>query len=208
MGMAQQEESNSVFCSTLVDLVRLRAEQQPDDLAYRFLPSGQTNGEVEEWTYEGLDVRARTIAAQLQEARAEGERALLLYTPGLDFISAFLGCLYAKVVAVPAYPPHPTRLERTLPRLRAIAQDSGARFILTTRALANSKNLISQAPEMSKAEWIATDQPAKDIASAWRQPEISGDTLTFLQYTSGSTGRPKGVINTHANLLHNERMIA
>src|SRR6185436_9914944 len=98
MGMVQQETSLPVYCSTLVELLRLRAEQQPDALAYRFLPSGQINGDIEEWTYGELDLRARTIAAQLQEARAEGERALLLYTPGLDFISAFFGCLYAKVV--------------------------------------------------------------------------------------------------------------
>jgi amino acid adenylation domain-containing protein len=206
--MAQQEASLPVYCTTLVELLRLRAKQQPDDLAYRFLPSGQINGNIEEWTYRGLDLRARTIAAQLQEASAEGERALLLYPPGLEFISAFLGCLYAKVVAVPAYPPHPTRLDRTLPRLRAIAQDSGARFILTTRSLANNQTLVSQAPEMADACWIATDQPVEHIASAWRQPEITGETLTFLQYTSGSTGQPKGVINTHANLLHNERLIA
>jgi acyl-CoA synthetase (AMP-forming)/AMP-acid ligase II len=105
--MAQRGEDLSVDCTTLVELVRLRAEQQADDLAYRFLPAGQISGDMEEWTYGELDLRARTIAAQLQEARAEDERALLLYPPGLEFISAFLGCLYAKAIAVPAYPPHP-----------------------------------------------------------------------------------------------------
>src|SRR5918911_1404587 len=143
--MAQQEVSPPTHCTTLVELLCLRAQQQPDALVYRFLPSGQINGDAEEWTYGELDLRARAIAAQLQEASAEGERALLLYPPGLEFISAFLGCLYAKVVAVPAYPPHPTRLDRTLPRLRAIAQDSGARFVLTTKSLANNQRLISQA---------------------------------------------------------------
>jgi amino acid adenylation domain-containing protein len=206
--MARQEASLPVYCTSLVEVLRLRAQQQPDELAYRFLPSGQINGDTEEWTYGELDRRARTIAAQLQEAHAEDERALLLYPPGLEFISAFLGCLYARVVAVPAYPPHPTRLDRTLPRLQAIAQDSGARFILTTRSLANNQRLISQAPEMADACWIATDQLTEHLASAWRQPELTGETLTFLQYTSGSTGQPKGVINTHANLLHNERLIA
>src|SRR5258708_36801189 len=112
--MAQREASLPLHCTTLVELLRLRAKQQPNQLVYRFLPVGQISGEAQEWTYGELDLRARTIAAQLQEEQAEGERALLLYPPGLEFISAFLGCLYSKVVAVPAYPPHPTRLDRTL----------------------------------------------------------------------------------------------
>ena len=56
-----------------------------------------------------LDRRARALAARLQARGLAGRRALLLYPPGLEFIAAFFGCLYAGVVAVPAYPPRPNR---------------------------------------------------------------------------------------------------
>src|SRR5262249_42731687 len=85
---------------TLVDLVRRRAAIQPEQCAFTFL----VDGEAQELslTYAALDRRARAIAAQLQALTAAGERALLLYPPGLDFIETFLGCLYASVIAVPA----------------------------------------------------------------------------------------------------------
>src|SRR5205807_5144727 len=91
-------------CNTLVDLLRRRVEQNPNALIYRYLLSGDVDGPVQEWTYNDLDLRARAIASQLQAAGAEGERVLLLYPPGLEFIAAFLGCSYAAAVAVPTYP--------------------------------------------------------------------------------------------------------
>src|SRR5687767_7068156 len=139
-------------CDTLVDLMQLQAERQPKSLAYRFLASGDVDGAVEQWTYGELDLRARAIAARLQEGQAEGERVLLLYAPGLEFIAAFLGCVHAGAIAVPAYP------HRTLDRLRAIARDSRARFVLTTSAfLRISRTLRGQAPELDEAQWIPTD---------------------------------------------------
>src|SRR3954471_2135476 len=105
--------------ATLVDLLRWRALHQFDRRAYTFLVDGETD-EIG-LTYGELDRQARAIAAMLQRVAAPGDRALLLYPPGPEYIAAFFGCLYAGVVAVPAYPPNPARLDRTLPRLRAIA---------------------------------------------------------------------------------------
>ena len=102
--------------ATLVDLLRARAAEKGEDTLYTFLADGEA--EEASLSYAGLDRRARAIGARLQEAGAAGERALLLYPPGLDFIAAFFGCLYAGAVAVPAYPP---RAGRTQPRLRSIA---------------------------------------------------------------------------------------
>ncbi|WP_437329115.1 AMP-binding protein [Sorangium sp. So ce381] len=195
-------------CETLVDLLRLRAEAQGDALAFRFLTTGDVDGGSEEWTFRDLHLRAMGIAASLQAAGAAADRALLLYAPGLDFIAAFMGCVYAGVVAVPTYPPNPAQLDRTLPRLRAIARDAGARFVLTTGLIASlSEALRAQAPELSELRWIATDALEPGAASAWRAPDISGETLAFLQYTSGSTGHPKGVMVSHANVIANERAI-
>ena len=92
---------------SLVDILRWRAKNQPHRLAYRFLADGEYDEVV--LTYEDLDRRARSIGALLQSSARVGDRALLLFPPGLDFIAAFFGCLYAKIMAIPAYPPHPSR---------------------------------------------------------------------------------------------------
>lgn len=192
--------------STLVELLRWRASQQPKQNAYTFLTDGEPAEAV--YTYADLDRRARTIGAMLQKTAAAGDRALLLYPPGLDYIAAFWGCLYAGVVAVPVYPPHPARMERTFPRLRAIALDARPAVALTTSAiLPLAEALFSQALDSQSMHWLATDSASDDMAERWLLPEIGAESLTFLQYTSGSTSTPKGVMLSHANLLHNLSLI-
>src|SRR3712207_3493058 len=120
----------SVAASTLVDLLRWRAQHQPKEPSHTFLLDGESEAAV--LNYAELDRRARAIAAGLQDRVAPGARALLLYPPGLEYIAAYLGCLYAGIVAVPAYPPGSSR---TLPRLLAIVEDAGATAALTTSRL-------------------------------------------------------------------------
>jgi acyl-CoA synthetase (AMP-forming)/AMP-acid ligase II/acyl carrier protein len=190
-------------CFTLVDLLRWRILQQNERQIYRFL----RDGEVEEscLTYEQLDSQARAIGAMLQSMGACGERALLLYPPGLEFITAFFGCLYAGVIAVPAYPP---RRNQKMNRLQAIVADSQVKFLLTTTSeLVNIESRLPQHPEFIGLHRLATDNLNTDLALEWQQPNLSGSTLAFLQYTSGSTGTPKGVMISHSNLLHNERLV-
>jgi acyl-CoA synthetase (AMP-forming)/AMP-acid ligase II/acyl carrier protein len=140
------------------------------------------------------------------ERRAAGERALLLYPRTLDFISAFLGCLYSGVIAVPLYPP---RNDRSLPRLAAVAADAQAKLILTTStSLPRIRAWLSRMPQSGGIEVIATDQITPDEANQWVRPDINPGSRAFLQYTSGSTSTPKGVMVTHGNLLHNEEMIS
>lgn len=188
---------------TIVDLLRLRAEEQPEALAYRFLVSGDPQGPMEEWNYAHLERYARCVAAHLQRLDAvPGDRALLLYPAGLEFIAAFLGSLYAGVIAVPAYP------HRTLSRLEGIAKNAECRFVLTNSAfLKLGRSLEQQAPALRSAQWIATSEILNEPAPEWTPPEISEETLAFLQYTSGSTGQPKGVMVSHGNVLHNESLI-
>ena len=199
---APSSETGSEF-ATLVDLLRWRASHQSRRRAYTFLGDG--GAEESSVTYGELDRRARAVAAQLQTLKvASGESALLFYPPGPEYVAAFLGCLYAGVVAVPAYPP---RLNRAISRLRAIVVDSKATVALTTtRILSNLERRFAYAPEMKSLRWLATDD-GKDPAGEWCYPEIGGNTLAFLQYTSGSTAAPKGVMVTHGNLLHNLAMI-
>lgn len=177
---------------------------EPERQAYSFLPDGDTD-ELR-WTYAELDRQARAIGAALQASGATGGRALIFYPPGLDYIAAFFGCLYAGVVAVPTYPP---RMNRSLPRTQAIVRDAQATIALTTGAVLSSlESLLSSASDLGELEWIATDQLAEGLEDDWREPRITQQTLAFLQYTSGSTGTPKGVIVSHENLLHNSTLLA
>ncbi len=192
--------------STLVELSRRRAEQQADQRAYTYLLDG--DGEEAHLTYAELDRRARAIGGFLQGLGARGERVLLLYPPGLEYVAAFVGCLYAGAVAVPAYPPDPMRVARTLPRLEAVIQDARARFALTTGFIQSvAESLGEQSAALAGLTWIATDTVEDGAADGWKDPGASRESLAFLQYTSGSTGTPRGVMLSHGNLLHNSLAI-
>ncbi|GHH88237.1 hypothetical protein GCM10018793_67150 [Streptomyces sulfonofaciens] len=155
--------------------------------------------------YAELDRRARRTAGRLLASGAAGRPALLLFPPGLDYISAFFGCLYAGVAAVPAYPPQG---ERGLRRLSAVVADAGAAVALTTQGL-----LSLAGPLLDPGlRWLAVDTPGtgadaespgpgQDATGAL--PAVQPGDLAFLQYTSGSTRDPRGVMLTHVQLMHN-----
>ncbi|MCA1568630.1 MAG: amino acid adenylation domain-containing protein [Acidobacteria bacterium] len=188
---------------TLVDLLRERAFEQPARRAYTFLLDGEA-AEVE-LSYGELDRQARAIAAGLRPLVEPGDRVLLLYPPGLDYIAAFFGCLYAGAIAVPAYPP---RRNRNLLRLQAIVADAQAFVALTTApVLARMAPLFSQNPYLEPLRWLTSDSLAPGVEEDWQPPALVPDALAFLQYTSGSTSTPKGVMLSHRNLLHNEQVI-
>jgi acyl-CoA synthetase (AMP-forming)/AMP-acid ligase II len=191
--------------STLVELLRTRAEQDPDRLAYAYLKDGEDVSAT--LTFAELDAQARRIAGALQAIGTDGDRALLLYAPGLEFVSAFFGCLYANRIAVPAYPPHPSRFAQALPRLRAIVEDARPRALLTTASMAAlAETMRSAEPALAGMQVVATDAIPPEVADAWEPPRVHPDTLAFLQYTSDSTATPKGVMVSHGNLVHNVAM--
>ena len=188
--------------ATLAEALRLRAALTPERRAYTFLADGEE--EAGHLDYRELDEKARAIAAALRRTCAVGDRALLLYPPGLDFVAAFFGCLYAGVIAVPAYPP---RSPRMLPRLQSILEDSSPAVAMSTSA-ASARVAGWLAKEGVKAlSWLATDEIPASMAAEWRDPELPGEAIAFLQYTSGSTSTPKGVMVSHGNLAHNQRVI-
>ncbi|QLE56266.1 fatty acyl-AMP ligase [Nostoc sp. TCL26-01] len=187
--------------STLVELLRSRATHEPDKLAYMFLVDGKTPGPT--LTYGELDRLARAIGAQLQQHKAKGERALLLYPQGLEVMAAFLGSLYAGVIAIPAPPPDAGRLKRALPRLRAIVKDADAKFVLTNQHLLSTLQAAKEDfPEFEEMNWFAIEDTDLDLADQWQDPQVSPETLAYLQYTSGSTSTPKGVMISHHNIMH------
>lgn len=182
--------------TTFIDILRDRAIGQSNQKAYTFLENGEA--QTDSLTYHELDLKARAIAAQLQSW--QGERALLLYPPGLDFICAFFGCLYAGVIAVPAYPP---RRNQKLSRLLSVAEDAQAAIALTNTSVLNAiQSQWTENQELAQLNWIATDK-IELVSVDWTAKEIKPEELAFLQYTSGSTGRPKGVMISHSNLMHN-----
>ncbi len=206
---------NRCKSATLVELLRGRALHQPQQRAYTFLIDGEVEGPS--LIYAELDAQARAIGALLQQYKARGERALLLYPPGLEFIAAFCGCLYAGVIAIPAPPPDAARLKRTLPRLQAIAKDAQASLVLTTSRILSivedfrfsSKNATrTQVAEFQAMHWLVTEQIASSLATQWQEPAVSSDTLAYLQYTSGSTSTPKGVMVSHGNLMFHSACVS
>lgn len=161
------------------------------------------DGHAEEITYGELDRRARAVAINILDVTdGRPERALLLYPPGLDYLTALFACFYAGVVAIPAFPPGATRQPRTMSRLMAIIEDAGASLVLTTSP---------GAPMIT--DWLASSsvEPAPRVvttdlaghAEHDLSPRSSGDSLAVLQYTSGSTSLPRGVMLNHCHLISN-----
>ncbi len=189
--------------ATLVEMVRHRTLHQPDDVAFTFLLDGEN--EQLHLTNTELDRRARAIAAWLTSMDLSGERALLLYPSGLEFIAALFGCIYAGVTAVPIYPP---QKNRSLEWIRAVADDAETKIVLTDdTVLSRVESLIDETPRLKRLRRLSTCRTPSEIEQQWEPPKINGNTLAILQYAPGSTGAPKGVMLSHTNLLHNSAII-
>ena len=233
-------ESGIAPGASIVEVLQRRGETHPEATVFTYLggdegdspapgsPVATQATSVGSLTFAQLDGRARAIAERLLEQGLRGERALLLYPAGLEFVEAFFGCLYAGVVAVPAFPP---RANRTLDRLASIAADSAARAALVPgELLGRSREVASRSPSLRGLRWTATEDPAmRALSPAARSgafaissasephPEDHGGgrlpkppdpgALAYLQYTSGSTSDPKGVMISHANIVANSEAI-
>jgi acyl-CoA synthetase (AMP-forming)/AMP-acid ligase II len=216
-----ETEARTARFASLAHLLDHRDREQPDLEIYRFLKDGDRV--AASLTCRQLAHQVRRLAGVLAAAGLAGERALLLYPPGLDFIVAFLGCTYAGVIAVPVYPPNPARMEKALPLLLGIIRDARPRAILgDTRTIGLVRGLRNRIEDADELVWLATEAMAEAPTEAMAEAPteaVTGApgaapaalptlaTLAFLQYTSGSTGTPKGVALSHGNLLHNLALI-
>ena len=192
---------------SLVDLLLRRAKETPDQLAYQFLVDGKSEGT--RLTYGDLDRQARAVGDRLRQTSQRGDRALLIYPPGHEFLVAFFGCLRAGMIAIPLPPPDPARLARALPRLKAVIADAQAARMLTTAEIHRTLEQHLD-DDFLQLEWLDTDEisdgglPPVEAPHDW---EPSANDVAFLQYTSGSTSTPKGVTISHGNVLHQCRIL-
>ena len=190
---------------SFVEVLCRHAQDRPSGTALLFLREGEE--EVANITFSGLDGRARAIAAFLQKEGIQEQRVLLLLPSGVEFITAFLGCLYAGVIAVPAFPFHPGRSRRGESWFRSVAADAHPLLAFAT------PEMIAKLPKnrddagYSTMRWISPEDIDLSLAEEWNKPLITSETIALLQYTSGSTSLPKGVMVSHGNLLHNMRVI-
>jgi acyl-CoA synthetase (AMP-forming)/AMP-acid ligase II len=194
-------------CATLVELLQARAQRQPEKRALTFLRDGSE--ELGHLTYRAIDLHSRAIAAKLQELSRPGTRALLIYPQGLEYVTAFLGCLYAGIIAIPVFPPRPNQ---SLNRILSIVEDSSPAFFLCNSEVKHnidkkysSDPRFKKIPALATDNWLASTETTAGLAEKWQETGYAreGQSIAYLQYTSGSTATPKGVMVSHANLMRN-----
>ena len=187
---------------TLVAVLQSWAQETPSAKVYTWLADGDRESAC--LSYSDLDRRARAIAAQLSALQGKGTRALLLYKPGLEFIEALFGCLYAGIIAVPAYVPASSR---EFPRIEGMLRDADCSLVLTTSgSLDDARELVARTA--AKAQSVATDLIEDEFSQHWTDCGAKPGDIAYLQYTSGSTSDPKGVMVMHANVIANLKYIA
>jgi 8-amino-7-oxononanoate synthase len=190
------------FPLTLIDALYTHQELQPDTPVYGFIRDG---GE-DSISFVALAQRVNSVAVSLLRRAQPGERAVLLYSPGMDFIVAFLACLQAGITAVPAYPPG--KHVRTFGPIANVLANCAPRLILTSESM--QAQLLSHLEATGlggRFELVCTDALPPVHEYAFRYGAIDPESTAFIQYTSGSTGAPKGVMISHRNIVHNLRSI-
>lgn len=190
----------SLSVANIVELFKFRSQTQPFDIAYEFFSGKGMQSQT--INYLALSQKVHAIAqAILEKGVRPGDRALLIFPPGLDLIAAFYACFHARVIAVLVYPP---MNEKLINKLNHVIKDAEpAIFLSTTETKIPLAALFNTLPE---EKTVCTDEVNEDLALSWEEPIIHEDDLAILQYTSGSTNLPRGVKVSHKNFLSNMRL--
>lgn len=187
--------------ATLVELLRRQSESLADRLAFQFLDDRESTHSI---TYAELDRAAIQMAAGLQQRFKPGSSIALVFPPGLDFVKAFFGCVYAGVYAIPATYPKPRRPST---RLSAIVSDAQPSAIVATRNVIDNLGDAPSDSIITEQPWLSMEALQANPQSDWRLPSIEPSDPAFVQYTSGSTRDPRGVVVSHQNIAANLEMI-
>lgn len=215
---------------TIVDCIHYQVQNNPDALVYEFYLDNKLN--KQSITFKDLHFKIEVIASNLmQQGLKKGDRALLVYPPGLDLIICFFACLYVGVIAIPMYPPLNLKLAK---KLFYIINDANPKIILSITKLKEPMSLcFNKLPKILQKPFAFIYQKLpttlkKSVGSIstiilsnkvfftdeftqklpYIKPTITETDLAFLQYTSGSTNKPKGVKLSHRNLVENIKIIA
>lgn len=183
----------------LVDLLQSQAQKYADETFCIYLNNGEDESDTV--TYSMLNTKAMAIAAEIQKHSSNGDRTLLLFSEGIDFITGFFACLYAGVIAVPVQLPVSKRIDSS--QFLGIAKDADISLILSTQSDYQNYVLPSGGELIKAHPVVCIDSISDDCAKLWKSPNIVENDIAMLQYTSGSTGNPKGVMVTHKNILYN-----
>lgn len=201
--LTSQIDEESLPAKDLAGLFERRTEEYRDKVIYHYLEDGLN--ETSRITFGEMNRQVKAVAAYLQQKYRKGDRAVMLYPSGINFIVSLFGCFYSGIIGVPAYPPRKNRL---FDRFEAIMKDSAPSFILTTEKI--KQDLVKNFPEepvLKGLEIITYEEAIETSGEGWENPGIEPGDTAMLQYTSGSTGMPNGVILTHRNILHNSEFI-
>ncbi|OZY86401.1 hypothetical protein CBP51_05070 [Cellvibrio mixtus] len=187
------------YLDSIVEILNSHASQLPDKDAFIFLDSD--GRETERLSFRELDDQVKSVALSLLEKIEPGDRVILCYPPGLDYVIAFYACLYAGIIAVPVYPPQGR--SNTI-RFSKVINSCNASYVLTSGKLRDALlTRVAQSGWVDKDQFLFTDELSYRDAKAFNRPAIHPNSLAFLQYTSGSTGDPKGVMISHGNIVAN-----
>jgi acyl-CoA synthetase (AMP-forming)/AMP-acid ligase II len=187
--------------ATITEALRGHARAMPDRPAFRFLPAASAGIEL---TFAQLDSAATKVAGLLRSRVRAGDRILMFYPPGLDFVVAFVGVLYAGAIAVPLVPPRRRGASQVI---KSLIENAEPAAVLTSSHLESRIRHILTDLNCPLAA-IATDTAAADESTGDDAATPPPDAACVLQYTSGSTGTPRGVIVTHGNAARNARLLA
>ncbi|WP_028778402.1 fatty acyl-AMP ligase [Shimazuella kribbensis] len=181
---------------TWIELIQEQAAIHPNRTIFTFLKD--IGGGDSRLTFRELEQKMSSIGTHLAQGGATGERVLILLEPSMNYILSFLGCLYAKAIAVPAYPPN---MKKQYGRLLSVILDAKAKYAITSRKIYDKlKDWIKEdTPELN---WILIEEIPQQL-TAIQTLDWKAEDIAFLQYTSGSTGNPKGVILNHSHLIEN-----
>jgi acyl-CoA synthetase (AMP-forming)/AMP-acid ligase II len=206
MNRILQVDERPYLCASLVEMLYFFIENNAQLTPFTYIDYSTNKIKDKPISYCELDRQARRIATLLQIRGKVGDRVLLLYPAGVEYLYAFFGCLYAGMVAVPVYPPLNARLQY---RLAKIAEDCQANIALSTAEIIFAQTTATDLPTyFERIFWLNTEENLDGYEHLWQDKVIGTRDLAFLQYTSGSTGNPKGVMVTHGNIVHNLKLIA